>query len=284
LFLTKLYQIIRIFQKVKLRLNQSTYNFPPVNAYQQSAVEVFYRFIAYKDERKANSAKGGKMGGGSNIGRFDLGLTGVQSPIQDFIQNQVMNALSVSVQTGDHAAAKQRFENVRELLKQFNPQEAGELLDHLNEKHSKDPLAKEIKYRFSDSSIQELKKDLEMTSGRWADKHLTNHDSLLKGSKNNSGELRSQADAAGKTKRSNLDEIWNSYMNAEKIHSALMSKDVVNEEAITEILSNLSKKEKKELKHAYKEKYGEDLVDEINAKFSGPFRGVIGFGLTNMLN
>lgn len=224
------------------------------------------------------------MGGGSNIGRFDLGLTGVQNPIQDFIQNQLMDALKVPVQAGDYGAAKKRFDNVRELLKQFNPQQAGELLDHLNEKHSKDPLAKEIKYRFSDSSIEELKKDLEMTSGRWANKHLSHQDSLLKGSKHNGSELISETDAAGKTKRSNLDEIWNAYMNAEKIHTALRSKVGVNEETISEILSNLTKKEKKELKHAYKEKYGEDLMEDIKDKFSGGFMGAIGVAISNMLN
>ncbi|HEY7159927.1 MAG TPA: hypothetical protein VH815_01650, partial [Acidobacteriota bacterium] len=166
-----------------------------------------------------------KMGGGSNIGRFDLGLTGVRNPIQDFIQNRLMDALKVPVQAGDHTAAKKRFENVRELLQQLNPQQAGELLDQLNEKHSNDPLAKEIKYRFSDSSVAELKKNLEITSGRWADKHLSNLDSLLNGPKHNCGELKSETEAAGKARRSNLEEIWNAYMNAETIHSALRSKN-----------------------------------------------------------
>lgn len=226
------------------------------------------------------------MGGGSNIGRFDLGLTGVRNPIQDFIENQLMEALQVPVKAGDHPAAKKRFENVRDLLNQLSPQQAGELLDHLNESHSRDPLAKEIKYRFSDSSVEELKKNLEITSGRWAHKHLGHEDTLLRGPKDNGGQLKSETEASGKTKRSHLEEIWNAYMNAEKIHSALNAGDGVDEKAISETLSNLTKKEKKDLKRAYKEKYGEDLQDSIKKETSngGIFGSIIGAVIKDMLN
>jgi len=221
--------------------------------------------------------------GGSNIGKFDLGLSGVQNPIQNFIENQLMDALKVPVQSGDHTAAKKRFENVRELLQQLNPKEAGELLDHLNQNHPKDPLAKEIQYRFSDSSVKELKKDLELISGRWTDKRTTLEERLPKRPKDIGDQLKSETDAAGKTKRSRLEEIWNAHTNAEKIHSAL-NKDGVDENAISETLSNLTQKEKKELKRVYKEKYGEDLIEAIKDEFSGGFMGAIGVAITNMLN
>jgi hypothetical protein len=221
--------------------------------------------------------------GGSNVGRFDLGLTGVRNPLQNFIEDRVMDALQVPVKAGDHAAAKNRFENVRELLQQLNPQQAGELLDHLNQKHPKDPVAKEIQYRFSASSVEDLKKNLELISGRWADKHLRPKDHLLKRPNNIREQLKSDTAAAGKTKRSNLDEIWNAHTNAEKIHSALTSKHGVDENAISQIICGLNKKEKQDLKRAYKEKYGEDLVDAIKDNFNGAIMGALGVAIVAAL-
>lgn len=207
--------------------------------------------------------------GGPNVGRFDSGLSGARNPIQEgLIEDQLMDALKVPVQAGDHTGAKKRLDNVRELLKKLSPQQAGELLDQLSEKHPKDPLAKEIKHRFSDSLVKGLKEKLEMISGRWANKHLHDDESLRKGLQNSGSALKAETDAAGNKKRSSLDEIWKAYSKADKIHFALTgSADGVDEQAITEALSGLTKEETKQLKRIYEEKYGENLSKAIQKGF-----------------
>lgn len=91
---------------------------------------------------------------------------GIQAGTEQVLEDQMMGALKVPVKAGDNEAAQSRFQDVRDLAGKMSPEHAGQLLDQLNTKNSKDPLAKEIKYKFSDASVDKLKQDLAVKSGR----------------------------------------------------------------------------------------------------------------------
>jgi len=94
-------------------------------------------------------------------------------PQEAIVDEQMMGALKVPVQAGDNKGVQARFQKVRDLVDKMTPEHAGELLDKLNTKNSNDPLAKEIKNKFSDASVEKLKKDLALKSGRATDSQTT---------------------------------------------------------------------------------------------------------------
>jgi hypothetical protein len=94
-------------------------------------------------------------------------------PNETVVDEQMMGVLKVPVQAGDNKGIQARFQKVRDLVDKMTPEHAGELLTKLNTKNSNDPLAKEIKSKFSDASVEQLKKDLAVKSGRATDSQTT---------------------------------------------------------------------------------------------------------------
>ena len=88
------------------------------------------------------NSHGGNMENG-NVGPLGHGIQkGIAVAAEHVLEDQMMGALKVPVQAGDNKAAQDRFQNVRDLVGKMTPEHAGQLLDQLNAKSGKDPLAK----------------------------------------------------------------------------------------------------------------------------------------------
>ena len=175
------------------------------------------------------------------------------------LENHMMNELKVPVQAGDNKGAKERFQKVRDLANQLSPDSAGELLDHLNTKDKNDPLAQKIRHTFSEASLEKLKSDLRVKSGRAGAGEVLKHtaDEILRSPKDKQTR-KTEADLQGQLKASDLADIFKADQRADKMFKAsdVMHKDP---DAILSALGDLTAKQMKELQRIFPEKYGVSL-------------------------
>lgn len=182
--------------------------------------------------------------------------------IGDFVQDigledKMMNAMNAPVRAGDKQDA--RFQKVRDLANQLSPEMAGELLDHLNTKDKGDPVAQKIRDTFSDASVEKLKSDLRVRSGRAGAGEILKHaaEDIVRSPKEKHAR-KAETDLKGQIKASDLGDFLKADQRAEKMFKAadVMHKDP---DAIVSALGDLTAKQMKELQKVFPEKYGVSL-------------------------
>lgn len=185
------------------------------------------------------------------------------------LENHMMNEMKVPVQAGDNKGAQERFQKVRDLANQLSPEKAGELLDHLNSKDKNDPVAQKIRHTFSDASVEKLKSDLRVKSGRASAGETLKHaaDEILKSPKDKQTK-KADADLKGQLKMSDLGDILKADQRAEKMFKAsdVMHKDP---DAILSALGDLTANQMKQLQKTFKEKYNVGLEDFLKNQLHG---------------
>lgn len=201
-------------------------------------------------------------GGGGTIG-------GIGQAIKDVsIEQQMTEAMDVPVKANDNKGAQQRFQNVRDLANQLSPQEAGRLLDHLNTKDKNDPVAQKIRHTFSDASVEKLKGDLRVKSGRASAGETIKHmaDEVFKAPKD--AARKSDTRMQGNMKASDLIDKFTADQRAEKMFKAA---DVMhkNPDAILSALGDLTANQMKQLQKVFPEKYGVSLEDFLKNQLQG---------------
>jgi hypothetical protein len=220
------------------------------------------------------------MGDGSNVGKAGQGgmFQGIEAGVQQaLLEEQMMGAMKVPVQAGDNKGAQERFQKVRDSVGKMSPEHAGELLDKLNTKNSKDPLAKEIKYRFSDASVEKLKHDLAVKSGRATEAQTTE----TKPSKTSSGtpldkqQRKNEANARGQVK---AEDLLGSLRQSElekkvekRADNIFWASDVMHKypHLIEHNLRGLTKEEGEALARVWQKKYGTSLDAHLQKELKG---------------
>lgn len=211
---------------------------------------------------------------------MDGGISGVKSggffdrmgeAVKDIgLENHMMNEMKVPVQAQDNKGAQERFQKVRDLANQLSPDKAGELLDHLNTKDKNDPVAQKIRHTFSDASVEKLKGDLRVKSGRAGAGEVLKHtaDEIFKGPKDKQTK-KADADLKGQLKASDLGDMLKADQRAEKMFKAadVMHKDP---DAILSALGDLTASQMKQLQKVFPEKYGVSLDTFLKNQLQGP--------------
>jgi len=189
----------------------------------------------------------------------------------------MMGALKVPVQAGDNKGAQARFQKVRDLVGNMTPESAGELLDKLNTKNSNDPLAKEIQYKFSDVSVEKLKKDLAVKSGRATDSPTTdtNASKTPTGTPLDKQQRKNEANARGQVK---AEDLLGSLKQSElekkvekRADNIFWGSDVMHKypHLIESNLRGLTKEEGEALARVWQKKYGTSLDVHLQKKLKG---------------
>lgn len=194
-----------------------------------------------------------KAGGGGGF------FGGVGQAVKDFgLENHMMDEMNVPVQANDNKGAQERFQKVRDLAGKLSPEKAGELLDHLNTKDKNDPVAQKIRHTFSDASVEKLKSDLRVLSGRaGAGETLKNAaDQILRPKDKTS--RKAEADLKGQITATDLMDKFTADQRAEKMFKAsdVMHKDP---DAILSALGDLTAGQMKQLQKVFPQKYGVSL-------------------------
>ena len=196
------------------------------------------------------------------------------------LENRMMNEMDVPVQKGDNKGAQERFQSVRELANQLSPEKAGELLDHLNSKDKNDSVAQKILHTFGDASVEKLKSDLRVASGRAGAGEVLRHkaDEILRSPKEKHTR-KTEFDLEGQLKALDLKDLADKLMGpldrstathrAEKMFKAadVMHKDP---DAILSALGDLTTNQMKQLQKVFPEKYGVSLEVFLKNQLQGP--------------
>jgi hypothetical protein len=189
----------------------------------------------------------------------------------------MMGALKVPVQAGDNKGAQERFQKVRDLVGNMTSEHAGELLDKLNTKNSNDPLAKEIKYKFSDASVEKLKKDLAVKSGRATDSQTpeTKAGKTSTGTPLDKQQRKNEANARGQVK---AEDLLGSLRQSElekkvekRADNIFWGSDVMhkNPQVIESNLRGMTKEEGEALAKVWQKKYGTSLDVHLQKELKG---------------
>lgn len=193
-----------------------------------------------------------RVGGGGSFGP-------IGRAVQDIgLENHMMNEMNVPVQKGDNAGAQERFGKVRDLVNQLSPEKAGELLDHLNTKDKNDPVAQKIRHTFSDGSVEKLKSDLRVLSGRASAGEVLKHTADQVLHPKDKSARKAETDLKGQITASDLMDKFTADQRAEKMFKAadVMHKDP---DAILSALGDLTAGQMKQLQKVFPEKYGVSL-------------------------
>ena len=198
-------------------------------------------------------------------------FTKIGEAVQDIgLENHMMNEMNVPVQAGDNKGAQERFQKVRDLANQLSPEKAGELLDHLNSKDKNDPVAQQIRHTFSDASVEKLKSDLRVKSGRAGIGETIKHaaEEGLRSPKDKQTR-KAETDLQGQLKASDLLDMFKADQRAEKMFKAsdVMHKDP---DAILSALGDLTANQMKELQKVFPQKYGVSLDVFLKNQLQGP--------------
>jgi hypothetical protein len=193
------------------------------------------------------------------------------------LEELMMAALKVPVQAGDNKGAQDRFQKVRDQVSNMSPEYAGELLDKLNTKNSNDPLAKEIKYKFSDASVEKLKKDLAVKSGRTTDVQTaeTKQNKTTTGTPLDKQQRKNEADARGMAKAADLlGSLMQSQLEKkveQKADNIFWAGDVMHKypHLIEANLRGLTKEEGDALAKVWQKKFGTSFEVHLQKELKG---------------
>lgn len=216
--------------------------------------------------------------GNGNVGPLGQSIQqGIAVAAEHMLEDQMMGALKVPVEAGDNKGAQSRFQNVRDLVGKMTPEHAGKLLDQLNAKSGKDPLAKEIKYKFSDASVEKLKQDLAVKSGRASESQTPKAKTSENAQRSPADKQtrKTEADMAGQIKAADLLESLNQSELEKKMETRadniFRASDVMhkNPEAIMANLHGLTKEEGEALARVWQKKYGTSLDVHLQNQLKG---------------
>lgn len=184
-------------------------------------------------------------------------------------EREIHDVLNVPVQSGDNQGAALRLQKVRELLGEMGTGPAGQLLDQLNEKNPKSDLAKAMQYRFAPESVEEIRKDLRVLSGRapglegvayYAGRALTEKDKTAQ---------KGETQFAGQVMQEAIESVYKVRETGETMIQAVKGPSK-NPQVILDSLSELSSSQRKDLKKFFQEHYGMKLDDFLKNQLTGP--------------